>query len=104
MRRSSQAISGSRARGGADGLGITVSYWASEEAIANWKANTEHQVAQEARQEGLVFRLHVLRVARVERAYGGAGSCTLRDPRQRLAFGAAVPRNPPVPLARVAEW
>jgi len=31
------------ARGG-DGLGITVSYWASEDAISNWKANVEHQV------------------------------------------------------------
>src|SRR5687767_15917283 len=26
---------------GADGLGITVSYWASLEAIAAWKANAE---------------------------------------------------------------
>ena len=29
------------------GLGITVSYWASEEAIVAWKANAEHQIAQE---------------------------------------------------------
>ena len=31
---------------GADGLGITVSYWSSLEAIAAWKANAEHRVAQ----------------------------------------------------------
>src|SRR5258706_3401296 len=30
---------------GADGFGITVSYLVSEEAIANWKANADHQVA-----------------------------------------------------------
>jgi heme-degrading monooxygenase HmoA len=33
---------------GADGLGITVSYWSSEEAIAAWKALLEHKPAQEA--------------------------------------------------------
>jgi heme-degrading monooxygenase HmoA len=32
---------------GADGLGITDSYWESRQAIANWKANVEHRVAQE---------------------------------------------------------
>ena len=34
----------------ADGLGITVSYWASEEAITAWKAHAEHKVAQETGQ------------------------------------------------------
>lgn len=28
------------------GLGITVSYWASEEAIATWSAHAEHRVAK----------------------------------------------------------
>src|SRR5438105_695238 len=32
---------------GADGFGITVSYWKSEEAIAAWKAHAEHKPAQE---------------------------------------------------------
>ena len=27
---------------GADGFGITVSYWESEDAIKNWKRNAEH--------------------------------------------------------------
>src|SRR3954463_16094598 len=30
-----------------DGLGITVSYWATEEAIAAWKAQAEHRIAQD---------------------------------------------------------
>ncbi|MXR36805.1 antibiotic biosynthesis monooxygenase family protein [Craterilacuibacter sinensis] len=29
-----------------DGFGITVSYWASEEAIAGWKAEGRHRLAQ----------------------------------------------------------
>ncbi len=54
---------------GADGLGITVSYWRSEEAIAAWKANAEHS---QARQQGRGdwYAGFQLRVARVERAYG----------------------------------
>ena len=31
---------------GADGFGITVSYWASKEAIVAWKRHAEHQTAQ----------------------------------------------------------
>ena len=33
---------------GADGFGITISYWSSLEAIAAWKRETEHQAAQNA--------------------------------------------------------
>jgi len=32
---------------GADGFGITVSYWASSESIAAWKADIEHCAGQE---------------------------------------------------------
>jgi heme-degrading monooxygenase HmoA len=53
----------------AGGLGITVSYWSSEEAIAAWKAHAEHAVAQETGQRVWYSDYH-LRVARVERAYG----------------------------------
>jgi heme-degrading monooxygenase HmoA len=51
------------------GLGITVSYWATEDAIAAWKAKTEHVAAQ---REGRArwFDSYIVRVARVERAYG----------------------------------
>jgi heme-degrading monooxygenase HmoA len=52
----------------ADGLGITVSYWASEEAIRAWKANADHRTAQRLGRERW-YRAYELRVARVERAY-----------------------------------
>jgi heme-degrading monooxygenase HmoA len=54
---------------GADGLGITVSYWASEAAIRQWREHTEHLVAQQ-RGRGEWYAKFELRVARVERAYG----------------------------------
>ena len=54
----------------ADGLGITVSYWESEEAIAGWKAHLEHRVAQE-RGKAQWYQHYELRIARVERAYSG---------------------------------
>jgi heme-degrading monooxygenase HmoA len=52
-----------------DGLGITVSYWGSEEAIAAWRAHAEHKIAQETGQR-LWYSDYHLRVAKVERAYG----------------------------------
>ena len=52
---------------GDDGLGITVSYWDSEESIANWRANAEHRVAQNQGREEW-YAEFVTRVARVERA------------------------------------
>lgn len=55
---------------GADGLGITVSYWTSLEAIAAWKAQGEHRVAQ-ANGHNKWYQHFETRVARVERAYGG---------------------------------
>jgi heme-degrading monooxygenase HmoA len=55
---------------GADGLGITVSYWTSLEAIAAWKAQGEHRVAQ-ANGHSKWYQHFEARVARVERAYGG---------------------------------
>lgn len=55
----------------ADGFGITVSYWTDEEAIARWKAHTEHAVIRE-RGRWLWYEHFEVRVARVERAYGGA--------------------------------
>lgn len=63
---------------GADGIGITVSYWVSEAAVRAWKANVEHRVAQEkGRQEW--YAEYTIRVARVERAYGGDASHARRD-------------------------
>lgn len=51
---------------GEDGLGITVSYWDSEEAIANWRRHGEHTLARErGRREW--YESFVTRVAKVER-------------------------------------
>jgi len=53
-----------------DGIGITVSYWASEAAIAEWKRHMEHRAAQaRGRREWYIH--YEIRVAKVERAYGG---------------------------------
>ncbi len=56
---------------GADGTGITVSYWSSLDAIAAWKDNAEHRLAQA---QGLTkwYEQHTVRIARVERAYASA--------------------------------
>jgi heme-degrading monooxygenase HmoA len=54
---------------GADGVGITVSYWTSTQAIADWKANAEHCIAQETGKR-LWYADYQLRIAKVERAYG----------------------------------
>jgi glutathione S-transferase len=50
----------------ADGFGITVSYWSSEDAIANFRAQSEHRAAQAAGRERY-YDSYDLRVARVER-------------------------------------
>jgi heme-degrading monooxygenase HmoA len=52
-----------------DGAGITVCYWESAEAIAAWKAQVEHQLAQRRGQQDW-YEHYEVRVARVERAYG----------------------------------
>ena len=52
-----------------EGLGITVSYWESEAAIAAWKQQAEHRVAQE-RGRSDWYAAYRTRVCRVEREYG----------------------------------
>ena len=52
-----------------DGLGITVSYWESLETIRQWKANTEHLVAQQFGREKW-YSAYKTRVCKVERDYG----------------------------------
>ena len=52
------------------GLGITVSYWRDEDAIAAWKAHARHSLAQKKGREKW-YSHYELRVARVERAYSG---------------------------------
>lgn len=56
---------------GADGLGITVSYWRDEASILAWKRDTEHEKAQRGGRAAWYDRYEV-RIAKVERAYGFA--------------------------------
>ncbi|PWE18045.1 hypothetical protein DDZ18_00035 [Marinicauda salina] len=51
------------------GLGMTVSYWKDEAAIARWRDHAEHAAVREAGRRRF-YAAYELRVARVERAYG----------------------------------
>ncbi|WP_236219204.1 antibiotic biosynthesis monooxygenase family protein [Pseudomonas rhodesiae] len=51
-----------------DGLGITVSYWASEAAILAWKHHAEHRAAREQGRSTWYSAFHT-RVCKVERDY-----------------------------------
>ena len=55
---------------GADGFGITVSYWVDEQAILGWKQHAIHLLAQAAGKTRW-YAHYELRVAKVERAYNG---------------------------------
>mgnify|MGYP001596664869 CR=1 FL=1 len=52
-----------------EGIGITVSYRRDEESIKSWKANAQHQVAQETGRARWDEE-YCVRVALVERVYG----------------------------------
>ncbi|ASV30371.1 antibiotic biosynthesis monooxygenase family protein [Maribacter cobaltidurans] len=49
-------------------IGITVSYWESLEAIAHWKSNSEHMLAQS---KGISdwYKNYKVRICKVEREY-----------------------------------
>lgn len=59
---------GLEAARGADGFGISVSYWESEEAIANWKRQADHLIAQRRGREEW-YKDYTVRVAKVTRGY-----------------------------------
>lgn len=50
-----------------NGFGITVSYWATEAAVAAWGRHAEHLLAQKLGRDRW-YLWYALRVARVERA------------------------------------
>ncbi|MCC9644704.1 antibiotic biosynthesis monooxygenase [Rhodopirellula sp. JC740] len=52
-----------------DGGGITVSYWRDLDAIARWRAATEHRQAQSGGRAKW-YEQYRVRVCRVEREYG----------------------------------
>lgn len=54
----------------ADGFGLTVSYFASEDNILAWKRHAEHVLAQALGQTRW-YEHYEVRIAKVERAYSG---------------------------------
>lgn len=58
---------------GVDGFGITVSYWSDLESIRTWKAQAEHQIAQETG-KARWYEHYEVRIAKVERAYAKPAS------------------------------
>lgn len=61
---------GAESARGADGLGITVSYFRDEEAVQAWQRHARHLGAQKLGKERW-YAHYELRVAKVERAYSG---------------------------------
>jgi len=53
---------------GADGLGITVSYWVDEAAAVAWRRNEEHAAIRE-RGRGVWYSSYSLHVAEIARSY-----------------------------------
>jgi heme-degrading monooxygenase HmoA len=51
-----------------EGIGISVSYWSSLEAITAWKENLEHRRAQGRAKQW--YETYRVRICRVEREYG----------------------------------
>lgn len=54
---------------GADGVGITVSYWATLEAVRAWGRHAEHLIAQRVGREKW-YQWFRLRVCRIEAEHG----------------------------------
>jgi heme-degrading monooxygenase HmoA len=52
-----------------NGLGITISYWETLESIKNWKAQSDHLIAQKYGREKW-YASYKTRIALVERDYG----------------------------------
>ena len=69
LAREQPGFLGEESARGDDGLGITISYWSSEEAIRHWRQNSEHVLAQQTGRTRW-YAKYDLRVARVERAFG----------------------------------
>lgn len=59
---------GAESARGADGFGITVSYWQDEESIRNWKQNARHLMVQKLGKEKW-YDAYEVKIAQVTRAY-----------------------------------
>ena len=64
---------------GADGFGITVSYWRDDASVRAWKRDVDHLDAQRRGREHWYTR-YAVRIARVERAYGLDSDAPLLPP------------------------
>ncbi len=51
-----------------ENLGITVSYWKDLDSIKNWRANSEHQFAQQKGYQTF-YQSFAVRICKVERDY-----------------------------------
>ncbi len=51
-----------------DGVGITISYWDSEESIQKWKSHSEHLIAQELGRSQW-YDSFTIRICKIERDY-----------------------------------
>ncbi len=49
-------------------IGITISYWQTEQAILDWKANLDHQQAQKLG-KSTWYASYTIEIAKVERRY-----------------------------------
>ncbi len=56
---------------GAEGNGITISYWKDLQSMRDWKANEEHLKAQQLGMRRW-YDKYTVRICRVEREYGSA--------------------------------
>ena len=78
---------------GADGLGITISYWESREAIRAWRDHPEHREIQRKGRDRW-YRTYHTRVCRVDRAYAFDRAEARRDDvRERGKDPADRPRD-----------
>ncbi len=68
LARQQAGFLGAESARGADGFGITVSYWSSLQAIADWRAHSEHRIAQETGKKDW-YTHYTLRIALVEKGY-----------------------------------
>lgn len=69
LARQQEGYLGIESARGADGLGITISYWRDLESARAWKQVAEHRQAQAAGRERFYSRYRV-RIARVQAEYG----------------------------------
>lgn len=61
------------------GLGITVSYWHSKEAIAQWRRQAEHRAARDKGRSDW-YSAYTLEIVQVERAYAWQRADGVEDP------------------------